>query len=246
MRERLKACRGRKKACIALAREFGYGVPSLDRALASAQNDLALVAQAHIQPFKRERKLDAEGHVLGAPTFNEVHYYELPWPRQSLEDLGEKDVRLKITLSYFIEPSPGQAAPVTPTRYQSYGLRYELKRLTETAAVFRQRINRLERGEAKLPGADSDPRWTFGSQSVAAGSLHCDVWVGPAAELAARDVIAIHPVGGWWRDRPHLARYDSRARYCLVVSIASEDAEVELYTEIANLIGLGIDIEIGT
>jgi hypothetical protein len=135
---------------------------------------------------------------------------------------------------------------VTPTRYQSYGLRFELKRPGETVAVFRQRINRLERVEAKLPETERDPLWIFGSQSVAAGSLHCDVWIGSGADLAARDVIAVHPVGGWWRDRPHLARYDSRGRYCLVVSIASEDAEVELYTEIANLIGLGIDIEIGT
>jgi hypothetical protein len=246
MRERLRTCTG-KKACIALARQFGYGVPSLDRALASAQNDLALVAQANIHPFKRERRLNTQGRwMLGLPTFRDVHYYELPWPRQTLEALGEQDVVLKVTLSYFIEPSPGESAPVTPTRYQSFGLRFELKRPGETAAVFRQRINRLERGEIQLPETEHDPRWIFGSRSVAAGSLHCDVWVGPGAELAARDVIAIHPVGGWWRDRPHLRRYDSRTRYCLVVSIASKEAEVELYTEIANLIGLGIDIEIGT
>ncbi|MEA2600807.1 MAG: hypothetical protein QOF89_1799 [Acidobacteriota bacterium] len=246
MRDRFKAC-SRKKNCIALARHFGYGVPRLDRALASAQNDLALVAQAHIRPFKRERKLDAEDRlVLGAPTFNEIHYYELPWPRQALEDLGERDVSLKITLSYFIEPSPGETAPVTPAHYQSYGLRYELKRSGETGAVFRQRINRLERGEDQLPKADPDPRWTFGSQSVAAGSLHCDVWVGPAVELAARGLIAIHPVSGWWRYRTHLGRFNSRARYGLVVSITAEDANVELYTEIANLIGLGIATEIAT
>jgi len=40
------------------------------------------------------------------------------------------------------------------------------------------------RGEEKLPQPAPDSRWTFGSQSVAAGSLHCDVWIGPAAELA--------------------------------------------------------------
>jgi hypothetical protein len=158
MEERLKACKG-KKDCIALARHFGYGVPSLARALASAQNDLALVAQANIQPFRRERKLNAEDRlVLGAPTFNEVHYYELPWPRQALEDLSEKEVSLKITLSYFVEPNPGETAPVTPARYQFYGLRFELKRSAETVAIFRQRINRLERGEGQLPQAAPDPR----------------------------------------------------------------------------------------
>jgi len=246
MRERFETCRS-KKDCIALARQFGYGVPRLDRALASAQNDLALIAQARIQPFKRERRLNAQGlDLLGAPAFNEVHYYQLPWPRQTLEELGEKDVRLKITLSYFIEPSPGQAAPVTPARYQSYGLRYDLKRSTETDAAFRKRINRLERDEDQLLKPDPDPRWTFGSQSVAAGSLHCDVWVGPAVELAARGLIAIRPISGWWRYRTHLRQYDSRARYGLVVSITAEDVEVELYTEIANLIGIGIETEIQT
>ncbi|HEY0837142.1 MAG TPA: S8 family peptidase [Azospirillum sp.] len=243
MRARLRACRGRKRECIALARQFGYGVPRLDRALASAQNDVALVAQAHIQPFKRERKADKDGRmVLCDPTFNEVHYYQLPWPRKTLEDLGEKDVRLKITLSYFIEPSPGDIAPVTSARYQSFGLRFELKRPTETEAVFRQRINRLERVDEQLPTADPDTRWTFGSQSVAAGSLHCDVWVGPAAELAARGLIAIHPVSGWWRYRTQLKRYNSVARYALVVSITAEEMDVELYTEIANLIGIETEI----
>lgn len=245
MLDRFKACRGRKKECIALAREFGYGVPRLDRALASAQHDLALLSQTHMQPFKRVREPDENGRmVLGRATFNEVHYYELPWPRQELEDLGEKDVRLKITLSYFIEPSPGEMAPVTPARYQSYGLRYELKRPTETAEVFRQRINRLERGEERLPQAAPDPRWTFGSQSIAAGSLHCDVWIGPAAELSARGLIAIYPVSGWWRYRTHLDRCNSRARYGLVVSITADEVEVGLYAEIAELIGLNVEAEI--
>lgn len=43
-----------KKERIALARHFGYGVPQLQRALSSAQNDLALISEAHIQPFKKE------------------------------------------------------------------------------------------------------------------------------------------------------------------------------------------------
>jgi hypothetical protein len=87
---------------------------------------------------------------------------------------------------------------------------------------------------------------TLGSQSAAAGSLHCDVWGGPAAELAQRGLLAIYPVSGWWRYRTHLNRCNSRGRYGLVVSITAHEAEVELYTEIANLIGLGIETEIST
>jgi hypothetical protein len=246
MRARLDACHGRKSDCIALARHFGYGVPQLDRALASAQNDLALLAQAYIKPYRREEKINAEGKTyLAEPTFDEVHYYVLPWPRRTLEELRNVQVRLKITLSYFVEPSPSQAAPVTPSLYQSCGLRFDMKRKGETEAVFRKRINRLERGKEKLPAADPDTGWTFGSKSVVAGSLHCDVWIGPAVDLASRNVIAIYPVGGWWRYRPHLERHDSRARYSLVISI-STDEDAKLYTEISQQISVGIETPIRT
>jgi hypothetical protein len=245
MKERIKACKGTKKDAIALSRQFGYGVPSLTRALASAENDLALIAQATIQPFKRDLKTNkARGMSLGGPTFNEVHYYAVPWPISSLEALAEKNVQLKITLSYFIEPSPGETAPVTPARYQSHGLRFEVKRAGETATIFKKRINRLERGDEKLPPTETDSRWLFGSNSIAAGSLHCDVWTGPAAELAARGLIAVFPVSGWWRYRTHLKRSESQTRYSLVVSIASDDVDVKLYTEIADLIRITPEIEI--
>lgn len=243
MRARLDACAAKKER-IQLVRTFGYGVPQINRALASAQNDLALIAQAHIKPFKRERVIDADGRSqLKDPTFDEIHYYALPWPRAALEGLDD-DVRLKVTLSYFIEPSPGATSPVAPAQYQSHGLRYELKRPDETEVAFRQRINRLEPRGEDLPAAAADDRWLLGSKSVAAGSLHCDVWTGPAVELAARNVLAVYPVSGWWRYRTHLKRYDSRTRYCLVVSITSQDSEVELYSEIEELVGLGIETEI--
>jgi hypothetical protein len=59
-------------------------------------------------------------------------------------------------------------------------------------------------------------------------------------------LIAIYPVSGWWRYRLHLDRTNSRARYGLIVSITADVAEIELYTEIANLIGLAIETEIAT
>jgi hypothetical protein len=244
MKERIRACKGTKKDAIALSRQFGYGVPSLERALASAENDLALVAQASIQPFKRSQKETTRGGIsLGNPTFNEVHYYSLPWPKSSLEALAEKNIQLKITLSYFIEPSPGEMAPVTPARYQSHGLRFEVKRAGETADVFKKRINRLERDAETLPPTEPDNRWLFGSNSISAGSLHCDVWTGPAAELAARGLIAVFPVSGWWRYRNKLKRLESKTRYSLIVSIVSDDIDVKLYTEIANLIQIRPEVE---
>ena len=75
----------------------------------------------------------------------ECHFYSLPWPREALENLGEQDVTLKITLSYFIEPNPGSSASFDPYRYQSYGLRFDLKRRSETRVEFAKRLNKQAR-----------------------------------------------------------------------------------------------------
>ncbi|PTC23457.1 peptidase S8 family protein [Pseudomonas aylmerensis] len=228
-----------KKECIMLARQFGYGVPQLERALASAQNDLALISETYIQPFKKE--LNDKGREIGSPSFNEVHYYDLPWPKGELERLENREVQLKITLSYFIEPSPGEMAQVIPARYQSYGLRFELKRKSDTDSDFKHRINKLEKAEIKPQPAEVDNNWTFGSKSIAAGSVHSDVWIGHAIDLAARDKIAVYPVSGWWRYRTHLNRHRSKARYSLIISISSKGEDVQLYAEIANKIATHVE-----
>ena len=228
-----------KKQRIVLARHFGYGVPSLERALASADNDLVLIAQQELSPFQRERLiLDRGRSRLKDASFKQIDYYDLPWPVNSLEELGDKEVALKITLSYFIEPSPNWDASLAPQRYQSFGLRFDLKRATETEQRFHERVNSLERDGSPRSSAVQDDGWTFGSQSISAGSIHCDVWKGTAADLAARGKIAIYPVGGWWRDRVRLNRHSAQTRYSLTVSITSDEQDVNLYNEIANMISI--------
>jgi hypothetical protein len=256
MRDRFKNAKGRKAQHLALAREFGYGVPSLERALASANSDLGLVAQSVMQPFKMATKPGKRGKDVGdgTPKFNEVHIYPLPWPKRRLEELGEKRVELKVTLSYFIEPSPGQYAPVTPARYRSHGLRFDLQRRAENETQFLQRINDLaeaeDRGEDGLETeAEADRGWMFGANSRAnrsPGSLHCDAWQGPGADLAARQTLAIYPVAGWWKNRIQKKRYNSKVRYALVMTMRCLDEDVDLYSEIEtdidNRIAAGITV----
>ena len=86
MRSQLMAAPN-KGAAYALLRRFGHGVPTFERAAASATNHLAIVSQAEIQPYMRSPK-----------GMNECHFYSLPWPRAALENLGEIDITLKITL----------------------------------------------------------------------------------------------------------------------------------------------------
>lgn len=218
-----------------LVRKYGYGVPDFDRANASAQNDLALIAQSRIQPFRLE----------GQRKFNECHYYDLPLPVRVLEQMNNEIVQLKITLSYFVEPNPGLSANVDPQRYQSHGLRFDLRRKGETHTDFKKGVNASERENprASWTRPPDDNRWLLGPKSVSAGSLHCDVWTGPAVELLGRDSICVYPVVGWWRERARAEYCNKETRYSLVVTIKTPDVDIDLYTPIQTMIQVGSDIE---
>lgn len=222
-----------------LVRVFGYGVPSYRRATASASSDLALLAQNTIQPFRRK----PDGSVV----FNECHYYPLPWPRDVLERYGDQSFRLKLTLSYFVEPSPGKSAAIDPQRYQSFGLRFDLKRARETAIKFRIRNNALELVDPRDGRPPAEPEtgsWMLGPDSISAGSLHCDVWTGTGAELAARNIICVKPISGWWKERRKRKVCEQNARHALIVTLTAPETEIDLYTPISNLIEQGINIPV--
>ncbi|MDE0211970.1 MAG: S8 family peptidase [Boseongicola sp.] len=223
-----------KSAANLLLRRYGHGVPKFERAAASARNHLALIAEAEIQPYSRSEK-----------GMNECHFYSLPWPREALESLGDKDVTLKITLSYFVEPNPGSSAAFDPYRYQSFGLRFDLRRRTESVINFAKRLNRRAWDHPKdRPPTDRDEDWwLFGTQSMSAGSLHSDQWTGPAVNLLSRDLICIKPVGGWWKDRASADVRAQKARYSLVLSLRCEDSEIDLYTPISTIIDAKIGID---
>ena len=231
MRAEVAAAAG-KTARSALRRKFGYGMPDLPRALASASDDLALVSQANIQPYDRpqvgRRYPDQR---VGDVTFGEAHYYDLPWPTRLLEELENCPVRLKVTLSYFVEPYPLKGAMLDPARYRSFGLRFDLRRQRETEAQFHRRRN-AEMGD-RAAGGEDDLNWDFGPKSIAAGSLHCDTWTGTAVELASRHQLAVYPVMGWWRDRPSQGRYLDKTRYALVVTLEAPGAGIDLQAEVA-------------
>ena len=223
-----------KREAYLLLRKFGYGVPSFERASASANNHLALIAQNSITPFKSR----------GGRKFKDCHYYRLPWPREVLEGL-ESDVRLKITLSYFIEPNPGASSSIDPQRYQSHGLRFDLRRRLESVPQFLERVNPLERENPTDPAvALADEGWRFGSQSFSAGSLHCDEWSGPAVQLAARDIICVKPVIGWWRMRGSQEECNRTDRYALIATLSAPGVEIDFHTPIQTLIENTVDVEI--
>ena len=219
-----------------LAQRCGFGVPDLGRALWSVRNSLTMVVQQRLHPFR---------HSQGSqPTLRDMHLHNLPWPRQALEELGDIQVELRATLSYFIEPNPSERGNLR-YRYQSHGLRFDVKRPYESVDDFRGRINAAARDEERGDGqSGDDDQWLIGKQARHRGSLHNDIWRGSAADLASRGCVAVYPALGWWKTRPALARYDQAVRYALVLSIRAPEVDVDLYTEVANQVAAAVDVEV--
>ena len=224
--------RPRKDDLLRLIRRCGFGVPDIDRALWTVDNSLTMVVEERLHPFKRAGS--------DPPTLRDMHLHDLPWPRNVLEDLGETPVEMRVTLSYFIEPNPSRRGHRSRYRYESHGLRFDVKRPLESVDAFRKRVNLAARDEDEGgPGrSGGHPAWLIGARGRHRGSLHGDIWQGTAADLASRGVIAVYPTAGWWKTRQALERYDKSARYALVVSIRAPEVDVDL---LANRIAVGVD-----
>ncbi|MCC6958674.1 MAG: hypothetical protein IT301_02405 [Dehalococcoidia bacterium] len=127
----------------------------------------------------------------------------------------------------------------------SHGLRFDVRRPTESIDEFRRRINKLARDEGTgHNSAASDAQdWFFGPENRVSGSIHSGFWEGTAAELAERGYVAIYPVSGWWKDRKERDHSDRGAPYALVVSIETPEQDVDLWTPVATEVGVPIVIE---
>lgn len=209
----------------------------MNKAIRCLDNSLTLVAQESIQPFKKK-----ESRYVA----NEMHLFQLPWPSDILLNLGEQTVTLKITLSYFIDPSPGEIGWKDRYRYASHGLRFDMNTPSETQEAFVKRINAAIQNDEENVAVLQSPsdRWMLGTNNRDLGSIHSDYWVGTAADLAVCNLVAIYPTMGWWRVRPHLDKWNSKTRYSLIVSLETEDTTVPIYETVTNLIRTKITISV--
>jgi len=220
-----------------LIRHCGFGVPNLERAMWSASNSLTLIVQDTLQPFEKTG--------ANQPKTRDMHLHRLPWPIAELEALGETRVEMRVTLSYFIEPNPAERGIKGRYRYESHGLRFDVKRPEETEREFRARINRIVRDEEEgTATGGADPGWDLGTNLRHLGSLHCDTWRGEAAKLAARGCLAVYPALGWWKTRTLLQRYNKLARYALIISIHAPEVDVDIYSPVKNMVETSIEIQI--
>lgn len=234
MRAEIDAKQG-KKDKLTLLRRYGWGVPSEDAVLRSSRQAVTLVTQDEFIPF--------EGSDYKMRRFR---LHTLPWPTEVLSDIGAGDVILKVTLSYFVEPSASRRGWRQKYSYASHGLRFELQNPLENQQQFIARVNR-EAGDdedgTSRPSSGSE-RWLIGSSQRNLGSLHQDIWEGSGQELAACNSIAVYPVGGWWKRNQRKDRLDLPVRYALLVSLKTSEQGIDLYTPIATQLRIPVVTEI--
>jgi hypothetical protein len=212
-----------------LLAHVGFGVPNMEKARYSANNSLSMIFERTLVPFKLKDSTIKT---------NEFHLFDLPWPAEVLEQLFDTNVRFKITLSYFIEPNPGNKHYELSASYKSCGLRFKMINPLEDEASFRGRISKTLRAEDY---ANNGPEsWILGTQLRDKGSIHKDIWEGTAAELATRNKIAVYPVGGWWKNRKKLARHNASVNYSLIMTIETPAEDTDIFTPVENLVSIDV------
>lgn len=207
-----------------LLRSCGYGIPNLEIAIQCMNNNVNLIVQEELQPY-------SQGGSMNVHT--------IPWPSEVLRGLGDTMVTLRVTLSYFIEPGPGEIGWQNKYRYPSCGLRFDVKNTDETEEDFKKRIDVAMRGEDrrdKGEGTSGSGNWYLGKRNRDVGSIHSDFRTQYGIDLCDAKLIAVYPVIGWWKERTNLKCQNKKIRYSLIVSISTPEKEVDFYTPIVNQI----------
>jgi hypothetical protein len=218
---------------INLLRTVGYGVPILEKALNSAKNSLTLIAERLIQPYKNE----------GSLKYNEYHLFKMPWPVEILQGrLFDQDVTLKVTLSYYIEPNPGNKRYANNFQYHSHSLDFAVIKPNEPIEVFERRIS----GASDLPDEEKDgtgEEWFIG-RVRSRGSVKKDFITMSGADMATRNIIAIYPKNGWYKTRKKLAKANTIVRYSMILTIETPQTEVDIYEAVSFKIKNDIKIKV--
>ncbi|SDP99705.1 Subtilase family protein [Mucilaginibacter sp. OK268] len=212
-----------------LLRRYGHGVPNLQRALYSASNCLHMIIERTIQPFQQVG--------TNSPKYHQYHLYQLPWPADILRnELAESNVRLKITLSYFIEPNPGDRRYVNNFQYHSHSLDFILIKPAEDLDTFKLRVSKAAEDDESDENVNREGEvWSLKSARNR-GSLKKDFIATSGADLSTRHVLAVYPKNGWYRTRKKLGLANSIVRYSLIVSIETENVDVNIYNPVLQMV----------
>lgn len=234
-----------------LLRIFGFGVPNLLKAKYSAKNALTMIAEKEFNVYGEVPDKNGVTHTrkgtLKKTRCSQVMYIPLLWPRDLLEseNFRDKKFNIKITLSYFVQPDPGERGYKNKYPYQSHRLRFDMQRPLESDTDFQTRINRfmnedddVQTEETPVSPSQSQNRlkWLYGISARTKGSIHKDILLNiTGAELADMRNIAIYSTNGWWKNDKS-AEIDTNTRFSLIVDVDAGDTEIDLYTPIKSTI----------
>ncbi|WP_161773141.1 S8 family peptidase [Sphingomonas sp. RIT328] len=220
------------EATLATLDCFGWGVPNEERAFWSAENAATLVAEDELQPY--------EPGSSGSVKLRQMKSFRLPWPDAALRSLGATEIELRCTLSYFVEPDLHSAGLERRQFYPSHGLKFDMQRHMESEAQAQRRVNRAIASDAS--SAD-DSGWLLGWQRRNRGTIHHDVWRGPAYQLVGRRMINVTPMRGWWASGRHVGKADDPVRFSLIASIRTPSIRGDLMVEMRNAVPVGLLVD---
>ena len=238
-----------------ILRQYGYGEPDAARARHSARNAVTLFREESLRPFTNNRGL------------NDCHIHTLPIPQDLLGNPLMGDAVMRVTLSYFVAPSPSANSRLPGSRYRYAGclLRFDTRNVNESEDAFLARVGSIAADETdeEADSPEPDPedtgaqttrrspntsRWALGPKLRAkGGSLIHDVWQGPVVDLLTMNQIAVYPKKGWWafrtfeRGSPWHQCNRRAIPYSLIVSIETV-ADIPLYSEISNLLSIPVQV----
>lgn len=220
-----------------LLRTVGYGTPNIAEVLEGSKRKVYMIAEDLLQPF-----------VMGKNdnTYNEYHTYTFPWPSTVLSQLRENLIKMRVTLSYFVEPNPGNRV-ISKYRYPGCQLRFKTSSPLQRIDDFKKQISSIKEGSAgeqgETPVQGSLDGWQLGPNNIFKGSIHSDWWVGTAAKLLDMKYVAIYPEVGWWKTRLREKKGNDKIKYSLIVSLEPmQNIDVDLYSEIKQQVSVVVEV----
>jgi hypothetical protein len=200
----------------------GYGVPDEDKAVMSDDSYVTFIAEEELDAVS----VNSSKHYSAA----QMHVFDLPWPNEILQEMGEEEVTMKVTLSYYIDPSPGAKTRLNKYKYPSLRLRFDVNKATDSEDEFIARISHIVDGDEDVSNNDTK-RWKTGFNLRNQGSVISDSITDSAAVIATCNKIAVYPVSGWWNNRKYSDDKPTKIKYSLIVSL--ETSGTEIYNSIA-------------
>jgi hypothetical protein len=142
--------------------------------------------------------------------------------KEVLESLEEKNVKLTVTLSYYIEPNPSRRL-ATHYAYHSHQLDFDINKRNETEDEFKIRISKPENETNENRPNRTGVAWEIGKNTNAKGSIRKDFINLTGREMSQRNILAVFPKNGWYKNLKRQKKFNEKVRYSLIVSLETEE-----------------------